>query len=93
MSSVIDYLYDGVVDTYEETIDYWSKDESVSDAIDVIEWSVENPKIVKDATIDGIKESSHGLKNAINQDFNKLIITVLAAAAIYIYVKGGKSAK
>ena len=89
-SSVFNYLYDGVTDTYKETIDYWSQDNSASDAVDVVEWSVENPLIVKKATIKGIGKSSKEFKTALNQDTNKLLLSVAAIAVIYFYMKGKK---
>ncbi len=90
-SSIIDYFTGGISDTYTQTVDYWSKDNSIADAVSVVSWSVQNPTIVKDATLKGVDNSLNELGTAVNQDTNKIIILAVLAAAAYIYLtKGGK---
>ena len=91
MSSVLDYLVEGTKNTYKETTDYWGKDGSMSDAVDVVSWSVQNPDIVKEATEKGFSKSYAEFSTAVEYDRNKLIILIVLGLTLYWYIKkGGK---
>jgi len=90
MSEVVDYIYDGIVNTYNQTVEYWSRDDSFSDAADTIKWSFENPDIVSSATKDGITKTADELSRAADHDKNRLILLGIIAAVIYFQVKKGK---
>lgn len=91
-SSVIDYFTSGIGDTWDETINYWTKENAVSDAVDTVVWSVENPDIVAEATKKGIKKSADELSTAVSQDTYKLLILLAAGGMIYFsfFKKKGK---
>lgn len=91
MSSVIDYFTSGISDTYNETVDYWSKENSVADAVDVVVWSANNTDTVVEATKKGINKSTQELKVAVKQDTNKMLLIGAIALGTYFYFKkGGK---
>ena len=91
MSSVADFFGNAIKDTYNETVDYWSKDNSIADSVDVLTWSAQNTDVVADATMSGIGESIDELETAVIQDSVKL--AALIAVVLYVYhrfIKGGE---
>ena len=91
-SSIVDYFTSGLGDTYQETVEYWSKDNSIADSFDALTWSVQNPTIVKEATVKGVEKSLDELGTAVQQDTNKIIFFVVLGVGTYLYIKnkGGK---
>ena len=85
MSAVVDYLYQGAVDTYNETVDFWAKDGSIADAADTVVWSVENPDVVATATKKGIEKSANEFGNAVKKDTYKLLIIAAGIIGAYYY--------
>ena len=90
-SSILNYFIDGVSETYNETVEYWSKDDSLSDAVDAVSWSLDNTDTVIEATEQGIDKSVDEFNTAVSQDSNKLLIILGSLATLYyFYKKGGK---
>ena len=90
-SSTLDFFTSAIKNTYDETVDYWSKDGSVSDAVDTVVWTAQNTGTVAEATSKGIEKSANELGNAIKYDAFKVI--GIALLFLYLYnrfIKGGK---
>ncbi len=85
-SSIIDYFTSGISNTYNQTVDYWSKEDSAFDAVDTVVWSVQNTDTVAEAASQGIDNSVKEFKRAAQQDAYKLAGIVVIALGSYMYL-------
>lgn len=92
LSSILNYVSDGISNTYNETVNFWGEDGSIANGADAVIWSASNPDKVAQATKKGIVKSADEFKDAVISDSIKLVFIVGVLFFVYKFI-GAKASK
>lgn len=86
MSETLNYFIDGISNTYDETVDFWTSGHAINDTVNAVEFTIENPTLMKDTAMKNINASLDELGTAANHDKNRVILLAAAGAALYFFL-------
>jgi hypothetical protein len=80
MSAILDYVANSASETYHQTVDFWSGDNSASNAVDALAWGVTNPTEVTKAIGQNVVNNVTDQAKALTTD-TKAVGTAVADVA------------
>lgn len=82
-SSTWEFIKQYASDTYDETVDFWTRDHPIDDAIDAFKFAAENPKLFAQTAKERWSGTVAQAEEATKKDTYKLII--LGGIGLFVY--------
>lgn len=91
-SAIWEFTKQYASDTYDETVDFWTRDHPLDDAADAFKFAADNPKLFAQTAKERWSETVNQAEEAVAKDTYKLAI--IGGIGLFIYwkyfYKGGK---